>query len=121
MRSSGFRGSGHTQGEGWGAGVPTQLVTTCVVLYDARMKRVNVSLEDEQYDQLTALASQMHLQEGSVARSLLSQALDQTAGVDTASPAGITRLLYSIPGFEERLRRAEADIERGAVVKLDEF
>ena len=41
------------------------------------MERINITLEDEQAEKLTRLAERMHVQPGTIARSLLSAALDE--------------------------------------------
>ena len=83
------------------------------------MKRLNLSIEDNQFATLSRLANELHLNEGTVAKSLLAQAIDQVARRE--SPADISRLLYSIPGFEERLALAEEQYARGEAVPLDQL
>ncbi len=42
----------------------------------AAAKRINVTLDDEHADKLARLAARTHMQEGTLARSLLATALD---------------------------------------------
>ena len=56
--------------------------------------RVNVLLDDEHAERLHRLAARTYVNPGTLARSLLSTALDQA----DPEPAMITALLDSIPG-----------------------
>lgn len=60
--------------------------------------RLNVTLDPEQAERLRRLAERTHVQEGTLARSLLSSALEE------ADPGAenIVRLLDGIPGAHER-------------------
>jgi len=60
----------------------------------ASAKRINVTLDDGHAAKLARLAERTHVQEGTLARSLLSTALDD-ADPDAAR---ITEILDSIPG-----------------------
>lgn len=80
-------------------------------------RRVNVTLDDEHAQKLASLAAKAHLQEGTLARSLLSSALDQ---VDP-NPANVTQILESIPGAWERVRQGLAEARRGEGTPLDEL
>jgi hypothetical protein len=79
--------------------------------------RINVSLDDEYSDKLTRLAERMHVQEGTLAKSLLSTALD---GADPDAEH-ITDLLDSTPGAYERTEEGLAQARRGEGVPLDEL
>jgi hypothetical protein len=61
-------------------------------------KRINPTLDEEQAHKLAMLASRSHVQEGTLACSLLSAALDD-AGPDAGR---ITEILNAIPGARER-------------------
>jgi predicted transcriptional regulator len=80
-------------------------------------KRVNVTLDDEHAQRLALLAQRTHIQEGTLARSLLSNALDQ---VDP-SAAQVTEILESIPGAWERTQEGLAQAARGEGKRLDEL
>jgi hypothetical protein len=80
-------------------------------------KRVNVTLDDEHAQRLALLAQRTHIQEGTLARSLLSNALDQ---VDP-SAAKVTEILDSIPGAWERTQEGLAQAARREGKRLDEL
>jgi predicted transcriptional regulator len=79
--------------------------------------RINVSLDDEYSDKLTRLAERMHVQEGTLAKSLLSTALD-SADPDAEH---ITGLLDATPGAFERTQEGLAQARRGQGVPLDDL
>jgi predicted transcriptional regulator len=81
------------------------------------INRINVSLDDEHAVRLSQLAERLHVQEGTVARSLLSQALDE---VDP-EPRQIADLLARIPGAHERIAVGLADLEAGRTIPLDQL
>lgn len=72
-------------------------------------KRINVTLDEEHALKLASLAERTHVQEGTLARSLLSTALD---GADP-DPARITEILDAIPGALERTQEGIAEAGRG--------
>ena len=80
-------------------------------------KRINVTLDDVHAEKLTKLAARAHMQEGTLARSLLSTALDQT----DPDAATITALLDAVPGAYERAEQGLANVRAGRVVSLDEL
>ena len=82
-----------------------------------RPNRINVLLDDEHAIKLRRIAERTYVQPGTIARSLLSTALDQ---VDPDAPT-ITALLDTIPGAFERSQQGLADVEAGRVVQLDEL
>lgn len=82
-----------------------------------RSNRFNVQLDDEHAIKLHRLAERTYVQPGTIARSLLSTALDQ---VDPDA-ATISALLDAIPGAWERAQQGLADVEAGRVVPLDEL
>ena len=81
------------------------------------MARINVSLDPEYSAKLSRLAERRHVQEGTLANSLLSTALDGT-DPDTEH---IVALLDSIPGAFERTQEGIAQARRGEGIPLDEF
>ena len=81
------------------------------------VSRINVSLDEEHAARLSQLAERLHVQEGTVARSLLAQALDE---VDP-EPRRIADLLDRIPGARERIAAGLADLEAGRTIPLDQL
>jgi hypothetical protein len=77
--------------------------------------RINVTLDENHAGKLARLAERTHIQEGTLARSLLSTALDD-ADPDTAR---ITEILDAIPGAWERTREGLAQAARGEGTPLD--
>lgn len=80
-------------------------------------RRINVTLDDEHAHKLAMLAERTHVQEGTLARSLLSTALD---GADP-DPARITAILDAVPGAWERSQEGIAQARRGESTPLDEL
>jgi predicted transcriptional regulator len=80
-------------------------------------KRINVTLDHEHAGKLARLAERTHVQEGTLARSLLSTALDD-ADPDAAR---ITEILDAIPGAWERTQEGLAQAARGEGTPLDEL
>lgn len=81
------------------------------------MERLNITLDDEQAEKLTRLADRMHLQPGTIARSLLSSALD-----DADPDAGnVTELLDGIPGALARAELGREQAQAGETISLDEL
>ena len=79
--------------------------------------RVNVLLDDEHAERLHRLAARTYVNPGTLARSLLSTALDQA----DPEPATITALLDSIPGAWDQAEAGLADVKAGRVIPLDEL
>ncbi|HEY8083004.1 MAG TPA: hypothetical protein VIE64_05545 [Solirubrobacterales bacterium] len=80
-------------------------------------KRINVTLDEAHADKLARLAERTHIQEGTLARSLLSTALDD-ADPDAAR---ITEILDAIPGAWERAQESIEQARRGETVPLSEL
>lgn len=78
---------------------------------------MNVLLGEEHAAKLYAFADRTHVNAGTLARSLLSAALDQ-ADPDAAT---ITALLDAVPGAYERAQEGLADVRAGRIVSLDEL
>jgi predicted transcriptional regulator len=76
--------------------------------------RINVSLDDEYAERLSQLAGRMHVQEGTLAKSLLSTALD-AADPDAAH---IVALLDATPGAYERTTEGIEQARRGEGIPL---
>jgi hypothetical protein len=81
------------------------------------MERLNITLDDEHAEKLVRLAERMHVQPGTVARSLLSQALDD-ADPDARN---VVELLDGIPGAYERAQLGLQQAKAGQTVSLDEL
>jgi len=99
----------------------TKCVRSCsTVLEDAMAEgttRFNVLLDERYATKLRRLAERTHLNPGTLARSLLSAALDE-ANPDSST---IVDLLDSIPGAFERAQQGLHEIRSGKGLPLDEF
>ena len=82
-----------------------------------RTHRINVLLDDEHALRLKRMAEQSHAAEGTLARSLLSRAIDD-AEVDGRT---MVEVLNGIPGAAERIQLAREQIARGEGIPLDEL
>lgn len=83
----------------------------------ANRKRINVTLDEDHAHKLARLAERTHVQEGTLARSLLSTALDD-ADPDASR---ITEILDAIPGAWERTQEGLAQAMHGEGTPLDEL
>lgn len=81
------------------------------------MERLNITLDDEQAEKLTRLAGRMYVQPGTVARSLLSSALDD---VDPDAQ-NVVELLDRIPGAHERAQLGLSQARADDTIALDEL
>jgi predicted transcriptional regulator len=81
------------------------------------VSRVNVTLDEEYALKLRRLAERTHTSEGTLARSLLSTALDEA----DPDPRNITELLDAIPGAFERAQLGLAQARAGQVIPLEEL
>lgn len=75
----------------------------------AQPKRINVTLDAQQAEKLARMAERTHLQEGTLARSLLSVAID----VADADAAHVHAVLSSIPGSLDRAKAGSREIQAG--------
>lgn len=82
-----------------------------------RTNRFNVQLDDEHAAKLHGIAERVYVQPGTLARSLLSTALDQL----DPEPQTITAILDSIPGAWDRAEEGLAAARAGRFVPLDEL
>jgi hypothetical protein len=80
-------------------------------------RRLNLTLDPPYAEKLAALAQQTHLQEGSLARSLLYSAIDSA----DASADNVVGLLDAIPGALTRARRGSVEIAEGRGIPLEEL
>lgn len=79
--------------------------------------RVNVTLDDAHAEKLRRLADRTHVNEGTLARSLLVTALDDA----DPDPANVTALLDAIPGSFGRAERGLAEVKAGRGLPLADF
>ncbi len=77
--------------------------------------RLNVTLDREHAAKLSMLAERTHVQEGTLARTLLSSALDEA----DPDPRTITALLDGIPGAFEEAQLGLKQGREGKTVRLD--
>jgi len=84
---------------------------------DDRSTRLNVTLDPEQAEKLSRLARQSYTQEGTLARSLLSRAIDD-ADIDGRTMVDV---LNGIPGALERAQLGREQGRRGESIPLDEL
>lgn len=80
-------------------------------------RRFNVTLDAERAAKLAQLAHRTSINEGSLARSLLSQALDETG----ADPRNVVALLDGITGAFERAQAGLRQARAGRTIELDEL
>jgi len=79
--------------------------------------RLNVTLDGERAEKLSRLAARVHVQEGTLARSLLSMAID-----DADPDAGhIGEILDAIPGAYEQALEGLDQARQGETISLDEL
>jgi hypothetical protein len=79
--------------------------------------RLNVTLDVERAAKLALLAERTHMQEGTLARSLLSQAIDE-ADVDAQN---VVELLDGIPGAFERAQLGREQARSGRTIPLEDL
>lgn len=79
--------------------------------------RLNVTLDAEYAQKLRLLAEQAHVQEGTLARSLLSRAIDE-ADVDART---MVELLDGIEGALERAQLGQKQARSGRTVPIDDL
>jgi hypothetical protein len=80
-------------------------------------QRLNITLDGEHAAKLATLAARVHVNEGTLARSLLSSAID---GLDP-DPANVAVLLDGIDGAFERAQLGVEQAAAGETVALDEL
>ncbi len=81
------------------------------------MERLNITLDDEQAEKLARLAERMYVQPGTVARSLLSSALDDA----DPNAQNMVELLDVIPVAHERAQLGLRQARAGETIALDEL
>ena len=79
--------------------------------------RLNVTLDPEHAEKLRRMAEQAYTQEGTLARSLLSRAIDE-ADIDAGT---MVELLNGIPGALERAKLGREQGRRGETIPLEDL
>jgi hypothetical protein len=79
--------------------------------------RINVTLDDVHSEKLRRLAERTHVNEGTLARSLLATALDEA----DPDPRNVTTLLDGIAGAFERAELGVAQVRAGEGQPLSEL
>jgi hypothetical protein len=80
-------------------------------------QRLNVTLDSERAAKLSRLAARVHVNAGTLARSLLSSAIDDA----DPDPATVTALLDGIDGAYERAQLGLQQAIAGETVPLNEL
>ena len=78
---------------------------------------MNVTLDAQHAERLRRLAERTHVNEETLARSLLATALDEA----DPDPRNITELLDSIPGAYDRVQLGLEQARRGDVIPLEDL
>jgi hypothetical protein len=84
---------------------------------EQRSNRFNVLLDYEHAAKLHRLADRTYVNAGTLARSLLSTALDQA----DPDPENVTALLDAIPGAYESAVEGRRAVQAGRVVRLEDL
>jgi len=79
--------------------------------------RLNVTLPPAHGEKLSRLAARTHVREGTLASSLLAQAIDDA----DPEPRQVSALLDRIPGAWDRIESGIADARAGRTIPLDEL
>ncbi len=79
--------------------------------------RLNITLDAEHAARLARLAERTHVQEGTLARSLLSTAIEEA----DPEARNVTALLDGIPGAYERAQAGLAQARAGEAIDLDQL
>ncbi len=80
-------------------------------------QRLNITLDDERASKLARLARRVHVNEGTLARSLLSSAIDDA----DPDPANVVLLLDGVDGAYERAALGRQQARQGETIQLDEL
>jgi hypothetical protein len=81
------------------------------------VERLNITLDDEYAEKLARLAERTHVQPGTIARSLLSTALDE-ADPDAGN---VVELLDGISGAHTRALLGRSQAEAGDTIPLEQL
>lgn len=79
--------------------------------------RLNITLEDEHASRLARLAARVHVTEGTLARSLLTSAIEDA----DPDPRNVVALLDGISGAYERAQVGLQQAAAGETVALDDL
>lgn len=80
-------------------------------------QRINVTLDGEHASKLARLAARVHVNEGTLARSLLSSAIEDA----DPDPDNVAALLDGIDGAFERARLGRRQASAGETIPLDQL
>jgi hypothetical protein len=80
-------------------------------------QRLNITLDGEHAAKLAGLAARVHVNEGTLARSLLTSAIDDL----DPDPANVVALLDGIDGAYERAQLGLDQAVAGDTIPLDEL
>lgn len=80
-------------------------------------QRLNITLDEEHASKLARLAARVHVNEGTLARSLLSSAIDDAE----PDPDTVVTVLDGIDGAWERAQLGRRQAESGDTVDLDDL
>jgi hypothetical protein len=83
----------------------------------AKTSRLNVVLDEEHAVKLRRLADRTHTNPGTIARSLLSAALEEA----DPDPRNVTELLDRIPGALDRAERGAGEARLGQATPLEDL
>lgn len=81
------------------------------------MERLNITLDDEQAEKLARIADRMHIQPGTIARSLLSSAIDDAE----PDARNVAELLDGLPSAFVRAQLGREQAHAGDTIALDEL
>jgi hypothetical protein len=84
---------------------------------DSPSERLNITLDGERAAKLTQLAERVHVNEGTVARSLVTSAID----ANDPDPTNVVALLDGIDGAYERAQLGLRQATAGETVPLHEL
>jgi hypothetical protein len=84
---------------------------------DMATHRLNITLDGERATKLSRLADRVHVNEGTLARSLLSTAIDNS----DPDPHSIVDLLDGIDGAYERAALGRSQADTGHTIALDDL
>lgn len=80
-------------------------------------RRLNITLDDAQAAKLSGLAARVHVNEGTLARSLLSTAIDDA----DPDPASVVAVLDGTEGAWERAQIGNRQAKAGETISLDDL
>jgi len=99
-------------------GLYTHRADSCTVdAVPETTRRLNVTLDPAYAAKLAKMAERTHVNEGTLARSLLSQALDEA----DPDPRHIAELLDGLPVARERAQEGLEDAKAGRTINLDDL